>query len=141
MAKKTLEQHKKDVEHWGPRGVQMVQDAMEKVGQEVIAYARKTHLHGPKMPRGVSGGFEGSTLGVVSSDLRKRLTIKSSVKAAAVTVAVGTNLKNRGYPYPRAHELGLGKMPERPWLRPSVKAKQDKLRTDIKEAWVMSYGK
>ncbi len=140
MAKKTLEQHKEDIKRWGPRGVQMVQDAMEKVGQEVIAYARKTHLHGPRMARNVTGGFSGSTL-LSKAGLRQRLTVKSKVAGTKVVVAVGTNLKNRGYPYPRAHELGLGKMPERPWLRPSVKAKQDKLRTDIKEAWVMSYGK
>lgn len=141
MAKKTLEQHNQDVKRWGPRGMQMLQEAMEKVGAEVLAYARKKHLHGPKMPRGVTGGFDGSTLGMVSRDLSKRLSTKTKVKGTEVITEVGTNLTNRGYSYPRAHELGLGKMPERPWLRPSVKAKQDKLRTDIKEAWVMSYGK
>ena len=40
MAKKTLAQHKKDIERWGgPVGRAKLSDAMDRVGNEVLAYA------------------------------------------------------------------------------------------------------
>ncbi|KKL20301.1 hypothetical protein LCGC14_2456810 [marine sediment metagenome] len=140
MAKKTLEQHNQDVKRWGPRGMQMLQEAMEKVGAEVLGYARKKHLH-RRMPRNVTGGPDGSSLGVVSSRLWDSLTTKTKVKGTEVITQVGTNVTHQGVSYPRLHEFGLGGMPERPWLRPSVRAKQDRLREEVKRAWVAAYGK
>ncbi len=143
MARKTIEQHQTDIKHWGPRGIRMLQSTMEKVGEEVLAYARREKLHGPAMPRGVSGGLKGSTLATRSGGLRRSLTKKSSVRGTEVKVEVGTNLTNKGHPYPRYHEYSSpgGMIPERPWLRPSVMAKQERLREEIKKTWVAAYGK
>ncbi len=137
MAKKTLEQHNQDVKRWGPRGMQMLQEAMEKVLREVIAYAQKNRLSA-SAPRGLGSPI----LGVVSGDLRKRVASDSSVKIKGTEVIgrFGTNLTNRGFSYPRKHEYGLG-VRERSWARTSVKEKQSRLREEVKRAWVAAYGK
>jgi hypothetical protein len=139
MAKLTFEQYKRKMERWGPKGIAAVERGMEETAERVLAYAKSKHLH-KKMPRGVTGGFSGSTLGS-KTGMRQRLTKKSEIRGTSVKIKVGTNLTNRGYSYARAHEYGLGRMPERPWLRPSVKAKQSLLLRNIKKAWVEAYGK
>lgn len=138
MAKKTLEQHKQDVKRWGPEGLRMLQFAMEKVMGEIIGYARKTRLSAPA-PRGPNS----TVLGAVSGDLRKRIETDSTVKTDGTTVVgrFGTSLTNRGYSYPRKHEYGLGGVRERSWARVSVTEKRERLRTEVKEAWVAAYGK
>ena len=140
MAKLTLDQLKRKMERWGPKGKIAVQRAMEETAELVLAYARSKHLHGPRMPRNVPGGSKGGTL-LSKTGMRHRLSKKSRVRGTSVEVKVGTNLTNRGYSYPRAHEKGLGKMPKREWLRPSVKAKQPLLLRNVKKAYVESYGK
>ena len=139
MAKKTMEQHKRDVERWGPQGLRMVQFAMEKVGKEVLVYAQKNRLNAPA-PRGPHSRILGEVSGNLIRSLAEESAVQSSVKGSEVVIKVGTNLTNKGYSYPRKHEYGLG-VRERAWLRPSIKAKQSRLRTEIKKAWVMAYGK
>lgn len=139
MATLTFEQFKKKMEAWGPRGQVVIRRSMEETAERVLAYAKSKHLH-KKMPRGVTGGFSGSTLGS-KTGMRQRLTKKTTVRGTETTVKVGTNLTNRGYSYPRAHEYGLDKMPERPWLRPSVKKKQPLLLRNIKKAFVEAYNR
>jgi hypothetical protein len=73
---------------------------MEETAERVLAYAKSKHLH-KKMPRGVTGGFSGSTLGS-KTGMRQRLTKKSEIRVHVgqeTTVKVGTNLTNRGYSY------------------------------------------
>lgn len=138
MAKLTLEQLQRKMARWGPKGIAMIQDGMEQVGTEVNAHAIRHHLHGPKMPRGVTGGFSNSTLHS-RVGMRQRLAVRAKKRGSRVTISVGTNLTNRGYSYPRAHEYGLGKMPERPWLRPSVKAKKKRLLAVIRKRYIEAY--
>ena len=141
MAKLTLEQLKRKIERWGGvKGRLALMRGMEMVGEEVIAYARRTHLHGPRMPQGVSGGLYGSTLDS-KTGMRHRITKKSKIIGTDITVSIGTNLTNAGVSYPRLHEYGIGKMPERPWLRPSVYKKRKRLMSEIKRQWVAAYGR
>ena len=142
MAQLTLEQLKAKVERWGgERGRLILLDHMEKVAEEAIAYSRRKHLSGgTPMPRGVTGGFDNSTL-ASKTGLRHRITKRGTTSGKTVTVKVGTDLNNKGVVYPRLHEYGIGKMPERPWLRPSIKAKQSRLLSEVKKAWVLAYDK
>jgi len=146
MARKTIEQHDRDIQRWGVKGLQMVRPAMEKVGQEVLAYARRSKLHmgsGSSAPGGVGVDYEGQVLHMRTGNLARSLTVRSKMRTKSVEVEVGTNLTNGGAPYPRYHEYGSpgGMIPERPWLRPSVAKKQSRLRTEIRKAWVMAYGR
>ncbi len=143
MAKLTLDQLKRKIETWGPRGILAIRRGMEDTAVSILAYAISKKLSGPTMPRGVSGGFDGSTLGFGREPgLRTRLSQKTTVRGTEVTVKVGTNLKSaRGFPYPKRHEYGGGQIPERPWLRPSVKKKQPLLLRNIKKAFIEAYNR
>ena len=146
MARISLDQHQAKNKAWVKAMPGTLQFRMEKVARIMLTTAQREHLHAADpMPRGVTGGFEHSTLSQQSSDLIKHLALKSAVQSkkgkGKVTVKLGTNLTNRGYSYPRAHEYGLGKMPERPWLRPSIKKNKELLREEIKKGMVAAYGK
>lgn len=119
---------------------EVVEKAMKRVAVIIIAESRRKHLSGPKMPRGVSGGFDNSTL-ASKHGLIMRITKQIQRIADAVVGRIGTNLTNKGYPYPRAHEYGLGKMPERPWLRPAIATHQDELNQEILEEVMASFGR
>ena len=138
MARKTIEQHQTDVKRWGPQGRRALKVTMERVLEEIIGYARKNKLNAAA-PRGLGTPI----LGVVSGDLWKRIKQDSSVKIDDLRVIgrFGTSLTNRGYSYPRRHEYGLGEARERSWARSSVEAKQTRLREEVRETWVNSYGK
>jgi len=145
MARISLDQHQAKNKAWVGKMPRTLQERMEKIARIMLAYAQKNHLHAAApMPRGVTGGDDNSVLSMQSGNMIRSLAMKSAVQSKTekgkVIVKLGTNLTNRGYSYPRAHEKGLGKMPKRPWLLPSIKAKQELLRTEIKQAVVQSYG-
>jgi hypothetical protein len=118
----------------------LIKAAMEKAATAMKAEARYKHLRGPKMPRGTTGGFDNSTLLSITG-MKTRLASAVEIKGTSVEGWVGMNLTSRsGYPYPRAHEYGEGKMPERPWLRPSVYAKQELLAEEILQGVLNAYG-
>ena len=120
----------------------VVRNAYTRAAIIVIGHAQKHHLSGPKMPRGVSGGFSGSTLAVQSTELRNRLAHKlGTTTLGRVIIRVGTNVTSGGYSYPRAHEYGLGKMPERPFLRPSVDAKRNNTVKEIRNGVIQAYAR
>ncbi len=138
MAQKTIEQHQTDIKRWGPQGRRALKVTMKRVLEEIIGYARKNKLNAAA-PRGPGTPI----LGVVSSNLWDRIGEDSSVSIDGLRVVgrFGTNLTNRGYSYPRRHEYGLGEARERSWARSSVKAKQTRLREEVRKTWVNSYGK
>lgn len=148
MAKLTMDQFQAKVDSWPERGRSAVLEGMKKVGREVLSYAQQNKLNmdgGVGVPRAAGVNYVGQVLHMRSGNLARSLSlasaIKSDIKGNDVVVEVGTNLTNRGYPYPRAHEYGLGKMPERSWLRSSVKAKRQRLQDELRKRWVEAYGK
>ena len=145
MARINLEQHQAKNKAWIDNAPRTLQSRMEKVARIMLVTAQREHLHAAQpMPRGVTGGADNSVLSMQSGNMIRSLATKSAVQTKTektkVVVKLGTNLTNRGYSYPRAHEYGLGKMPERPWLRPSIKKNQELLRTEIKQGMVAAYG-
>ena len=140
MGPMTMKEHEADVRRVARRMPQIVAKAMNTVAPQMVATSRRKHLSGPRMPRGRSGGFWRSTLASKTGMVR-RIHHKVKIKGKTVEGAVGTNLTNQGYSYPRAHEYGLGRMPERPWLRPAVYAHQDDLQKEIVQGYLRAYGR
>jgi len=108
-----------------------IKRAYKRTAIQMVSTSRGKHLSGPRMPRGVGGGFDGSTL-ASKTGMIMRVHYVISESGGEIVGRVGTNLTNRGYAYPRAHEYGLDKMPERPWLRPAVAAHQQDLVDEIR---------
>jgi hypothetical protein len=135
----TLEEHAASVRTMQDKMPQSVERAMKRIAILMIADSRRKHLSGPKMPRGMGGGFDNSTL-ASKHGLIMRITSLIERVAGGVTGRIGTNLTNKGYPYPRAHEYGLGKMPERPWLRPAIAGRQQELADEIVSEILKSLG-
>ena len=135
----TLEELERRFKAWPKKGRANLRVALKKAAVIIEGEAVKKHLH-EKMEPGQTGGFENSTL-LSQTGMRHRLSHRLNVTSTRVTMAVGTNLTNRGYSYPRAHEYGLGRMPKRPWLRPSIKKKMPRTIELITEAWVKAYGR
>jgi hypothetical protein len=122
----TLEEHQRSIEEFKRRLPDAQEKALRKAAILMVATSRRKHLSGPRMPRGVSGGFDGSTL-ASKTGMIMRIHYLLKRTGSEVTGQVGMNLTNRGYNYPAAHEYGKGRMPERPWLRPAVAAHQKEL--------------
>jgi hypothetical protein len=137
----TLEAYERRLRRLSKEMPEVVESAMIRAAMAVIAHSRKRHLSGPRMPRGVGGGLGGSTLAVGSGSagLRSSLAYKVKVEPGRVEARVGTNKTNQGYSYPRAHEYGLGQMPERPFLRPSVQSKRQNTVDEISRAQMAAY--
>ena len=134
MAKQTLEEHHKKLLGWNVRGLNILEYRMERVARTMLIDAQRYKLH-------AAPGFNRTALHMVSGNLIRSLTVKMKRSKTSVTGQVGTNLTNKGYSYPRAHEYGTGGMPKRPWLKQSVAGRQDLLRAEVKAAWVEAYGK
>lgn len=141
MSRMTMAVWQRRIRRLSKRMPDVVEGAYIRAAAAVVGHAQKRHLRGPKMPRGVSGGFSGSTLSAPTRRLRGSLSQKVKVTADRVVARVGTNVTNRGYSYPRAHEFGLGKMPERPFLRPSVEAKRENTAEEIRDAVMTAYAR
>ena len=137
----TMEQYEAKIKKWANKAPESLRLALEKAAGEIIVYAQGRKLRGPKMPRGVSGGFDGSTLAVGTGRLRGSLTKRVTVSGGRVVAQVGTNVK-----YAEIHEYGgrTGRnksveMPERPFLRPSVAAQKSRTLEIIGDAYIDAY--
>ena len=123
---------------------QLVLMGMKDAAFEMVRDAREKHLSGPKMPRGKTGGFDRSTLLSITG-MKNRMTKEEAIHLGVTDGEaqgwIGLNLTNDGYPYPRAHEYGEGKMPERPWLRPAVYSNQAYLSERILKRILDGYGR
>lgn len=130
----SFEDWAKKLARWSVTGSQQVKLVLQQAGELVRREAQASHLSGPKMPRGV-GDSTGGTLAVQTGTLRRSITIRVSVSPGDITAEVGTSI-----PYGRVHELGL-KMPERPFLRPSLNKEHGQIFNMIRDAWFKAYGK
>jgi len=153
----TMEQYEAKIKKWANKAPESLRLALEKAAGEIIVYAQGRKLRGPKMPRGVPGGFDGSTLAAPTGRLRGSLTKRVTVSGGRVVAQVGTNVK-----YAAIHEYGgtieakgggrlhfvIGgvhyspksvKIPERPFLRPSVAAQKSRTLEIIGDAYIDAY--
>lgn len=147
---------------WSVTGPKELEKTL-RIGAEMVRKeAQLHHLSGPKMPRGVGGGWNwavgkgfgasqsvtgNATLGVVTGLLRRSIAMRVSVKPGAIEAMVGTSVW-----YGRLHEFGnktwsigkgfgSGHMPARPWLRPSLQHEHKAIFEMIDKAWFNAYGK
>ena len=147
MAKLTMEQLQEKIERWQRVMPEKLKVALTRAAVEIIAEVQESHLSGPKMRRGV-GGTTRATLAVRTGRLRKSIHHRITVSANKTTAQIGTNLV-----YGRIHEYGgtisngFGRglrieMPERAYLRPSVRKMQPRVvELLLKGALEDSYGK
>ena len=131
----TMEQLQDKIQRWMRIAPQELKEALMKGVKLVTKEAQSAHLSGPKMPRGL-GDPTRATLAVQTGRLRRSINERVTVSKDRVIAQVGTNVK-----YGRAHEEGLGKMPERPFLRPSVEEKKPRVMELILDAMMEAYNR
>ena len=135
----TMEQLQAKIQRWMRIAPQELKEALMKGAKLATKEAQSAHLSGPKMPRGV-GDPTRATLAVKTGRLRRSITERVTVTKDRVTAQVGTNVK-----YGRMHEYGLEaqgrKMPERPFLRPSVEEKKPRIMELILDAMMEAYNR
>ena len=76
----------------------------------------------------------GQVLGVRTGTLRRSISRQARLQPTGATLKVGTPVW-----YGRMWELGEG-VPERPFIRPSIKAKQPRVMQIILDEMMRSYG-
>ena len=135
----SMEQLQEKIQRWMRIAPEQLKKALLKGAKVVTKEVQSKHLSGPKMPRGV-GDPTRATLAVQSGRLRRSQTERVTVSKDRVIAQVGTNV-----PYGRAHEKGLTvmgkKMPERPFLRPSVEEKKPRVMELILDGFMEAYKK
>lgn len=106
--------------------------AAEMVRTEVLT----KHLTGKKMPRGI-GSASHATLGIKSGNLRASISTWAFRTSGGIKAYIG----NMTWPlkYAGFHEEGKGGMPARPFLKPSLKAKQKAIKEHLQKALKRSY--
>jgi len=143
--KMSMEMYQQKVNRWMKTAPKGLKTALTKGAVEIVGHTQKSRLSGPKMPRGTSGGFSGSTLQPHTNRLRGSVTKNIDVSSDRVLARIiaGTNLS-----YAAIHEYGgttgrnhSVKMPERPYLRPSVEEKRSRVLDLVGDAYIDSYGK
>ena len=131
----TMEQLQGKIQRWMRIAPEKLKKALLKGAKIATKEAQSKHLSGPKMPRGI-GHPTRATLAVQTGRLRRSINERVTVSKDRVTAQVGTNVK-----YGRAHEEGLGKMPERPFLRPSIEEKKPRVMELILDAMMGAYNR
>jgi HK97 gp10 family phage protein len=133
---KELEVLKNKMMRWATVAPAEVKKAL-KVGAEMVRReAQEKHFRKPKMPRG-EGGIDDAWLGTTGAwRLRNSIALSVTADPGKISATVGTNV-----PYARQHEFGIGRMPERPFLRPSLRKKHQEVFNYLREAFLKSYGK
>ena len=121
MAKLTLEQLKVKMERWTREMPRALLKALKKGGSIVVADIQANRLRG-------------QVLNVRTGTLIGSITSKQSATPRGAMLQVGTNVW-----YGRMWELGEG-VPERPFIRPSIKAKQPRVMQIILDEMMRSYG-
>ena len=116
---------------------QELKKALLKGAKLVTKETQASHLSGPKMPRG-QGDPTSGTLAVQTGRLRRSIAEKVTVTKTGAKAQVGTNVS-----YARAHEKGLRvgyvKMPQRPFLRPSVDEEKPKIMEMLLDSFLKAY--
>lgn len=152
----TMEQFQRKVQTWHRRAPETLRLGLTEAAIIVTKEVRDKHLGGPKMARG-RGSSTSATLAPVSGKLLASVGYRVSVTGDRIKAEVGTNLK-----YARIHEYGgiikpvkgkflkfeIGgrtifakqvKIPARPFLRPSVKAKRPEVVRILADHFMRSY--
>jgi len=133
----TMEQLQGKVQRWMRIAPQELKEVLLKGAKLVTKEAQSAHLSGPKMARGV-GNPTRATLAVQTGRLRRSINERVTVTKDRVVAQVGTNVI-----YGKVHEKGLTvrghKMPERPFLRPSVEEKKPRIMELILDGMMKAY--
>jgi len=133
----SMEQLQDKVQRWMRIAPQQLKEALLKGAKFVTKEAQSKHLSGPKMPRGV-GDLTNATLAVQSGRLRRSINENVEVSKNRVIARVGSNVI-----YAKVHEKGLTvrghKMPERPFLRPSLEVKKPRVMEMILDSFMEAY--
>jgi len=133
----SMEQLQDKVQRWMRIAPQQLKEALLKGAKLVTKEAQSKHLSGPKMPRGV-GDLTNATLAVQSGRLRRSINENVEVSKNRVIARVGSNVI-----YAKVHEKGLTvrghKMPERPFLRPSLEVKKPRVMEMILDSFMEAY--
>lgn len=158
MTKQSMAEFQKKLQRWMRNTPGDVSTGLSRGADIVIAEAQKTHLSGPKMPRGV-GSARGGTLAARTGRLRRSITKRINVSRLRIIALVGSNLK-----YARIHEKGgeikpvrarmlvwrdgeglhfakKVRIPARRFLRPSIDVKRTAVMKEILNAVMMGYKK
>ena len=138
----TWNQWHKKVQSWNRKFPGAVKKAIDRALVEMVGEAQRTHLSGPKMPRGIGDRLHG-TLQPRTGQLRNHMGKKSEQGVNKIRGWLTNNIK-----YAAVHEYGktivtpnaVIKMPERPFARPAVEAKRERLRKHIREEVLKAYG-
>lgn len=136
MPEMTMKQFNDKVQRWAAKFPEDAVNAMNYAGREVHNEVITKHLSGPRMDEGV-GSKTKATLGVKTGDLRSSIAWRVKRAGGRITGEVG-NWKNPLF-YAPLHEYGLGKMPERSFLRSSLNAKRKSIREMFLKAIKRSY--
>ena len=139
MAKMNMEQLKKKMEKWRRTAPGHLKKFLGRGAKLVTKEVQSKHLSGPKMQRGVGDPLRATLAvgtGPYGGRLRRSISEKVTVSKDSVRAQVGTNVF-----YGRLHEEGIGKMPERPFLRPSVMEKKPKVIELILQGMMGGYKK
>jgi len=135
----SMEQLQDKIQRWMRIAPQALKEALLKGAKLVTKEAQSAHLSGPKMPRGL-GNPTRATLAAPSGRLRRSINERVQVSKDRVIARVGTNVI-----YGKVHEKGLEvrghKMPERPFLRPSIEEKKQRIMEIIIDGFMEAYNR
>lgn len=129
----SVEQFMAKIKRWAHNQPQLIEQALSKAALMIIGDVQQKHLTGPRMPRGV-GDPKNATLAVKTNRLRGSITKRIIVEPGRIIAEIGTNVF-----YGRIHELGGKFHPARPFLQPSVEARQPETRSIILKTIMEGY--
>ena len=132
--KLTFEQYQSKVKRWTRRYPDAIVQAFKEELPYLVRDAVRTHLSGPRMAKG-KGSKANATLARQSGFLARSIQGRIRNAASRVIGQIGTKLG----PYPKLHEEGIGKMPERPFLAPTVKRNKKRVMQEILKRIIRSY--
>ena len=134
----TMEMYEQKVKRWMKTAPKELKKAITMGATEIIGHTQKKRLSGPDTK---SGGYYGSGLRAPTGTLRRSITKTVDISSDRVLAQIGTNIK-----YAAIHEYGgmtgrnrSVKMPERPYLRPSVEEKRPRVLELIGDAFLGAY--
>ena len=149
MGTYTPEEFQKKIKRFAKKQPELLKRALAKSAEMVTSEALTKHLSGPKMARGVGSKTNATLQPSRAADLRTSVNWKVKVNSSRQIAQVSSNMK-----YSRIHELGgtinhnnlFGKgikatikMPARPYLSSSLKAKRREIVDNILEAMIEGY--
>ena len=129
-----MPQYQKKVMRWARSYPESIEKAFREEMPYLVGDVIRTHLTGPRMARGV-GSKTGATLARQSGFLARSIMGRIKIALGRVVGQLGTKLG----PYPKLHEKGIGKMPERAFLAPTVKRNRKRVMKAILARIIGSY--